>query len=76
MSKPSETVESAALRLPPEDRVRLAERLIASVEPDPEVESAWASEVARRVHDWEAGRVAEIPWDEARRQIEGRLRSR
>lgn len=76
MSKSPETVESAALELPPEDRVRLAERLIASLEPDPEVEAAWAAEVKRRVHDWEAGRVGEISWDEARRQIEGRLRSR
>ncbi len=76
MSKPSETIESAALRLPPEERVRLAERLIASLEPDPEVEVAWAAEVERRVHDWEAGRIAEVSWDEARRQIEGRLRSR
>jgi putative addiction module component (TIGR02574 family) len=76
MSKSSETIESAAMQLSPEDRVRLAERLIASVEPDPEVEAAWASEVKRRVHDWEAGRVTEISWDDARRQIEERLRSR
>jgi putative addiction module component (TIGR02574 family) len=56
--------------------LRLVERLIASLEPDPEVEAVWSAEVTRRVHDWEAGRVAEVSWDEARRQIEGRLRSR
>ncbi len=76
MSKPSETIESAALQLPPEERVRLAERLIASLEPDPEVEAAWAVEVKQRVRDWESGLVAEVSWDEARRQIESRLRSR
>lgn len=76
MSKPSEAIESAALLLPAEDRARLAERLIASLEPDQEVEAAWAAEVRHRMDAWEAGRVAEIPWDEARRQIEERLKAR
>jgi putative addiction module component (TIGR02574 family) len=55
----------------------LAERLIASLEErDPEVEAAWAAEISQRMEEWEAGLVDEIPWDEARRQIAQRLKTR
>jgi putative addiction module component (TIGR02574 family) len=74
MSKSAQAIESAALLLPRKERARLAERLIASLEEqDPEVEAAWAAEIRRRMDEWEAGLVDEIPWDEARRQIEQRL---
>jgi hypothetical protein len=43
-----ETLEAAALQLTPADRARLVERLIATLDADPEVEEAWASEVERR----------------------------
>jgi len=77
MSKSSQAIESAALLLPPEERARLAERLLASLEEaDPAVEAAWAVEIRRRMDEWEAGLVDEIPWDEARRQIEERLKAR
>jgi putative addiction module component (TIGR02574 family) len=77
MSKSSQAIESAALLLPVEERARLAERLIASLEErDPEVEAAWAAEISQRMEEWEAGLVDEIPWDEARRQIAQRLKTR
>jgi putative addiction module component (TIGR02574 family) len=50
-----ETVEAAALQLQPTDRARLVERLIASLDTDPEVEQAWAAEVERRNAEIEAG---------------------
>ena len=59
--------------LPAAERARLAERLIASLEPDPEIEAAWAVEVRRRLEEWDAGLVEEIPWDEARAEIANRL---
>ena len=74
MSKSSQAIESAALLLSPGERARLAERLIASLDPDPTVEAAWAAEVSRRMEAWEAGLIEEIPWDEARVQVEARLK--
>jgi putative addiction module component (TIGR02574 family) len=46
-----------ALKLPKEDRARLASELIASLDGEPEagVEAAWDSEVERRVRQADAG---------------------
>jgi putative addiction module component (TIGR02574 family) len=77
VSKSSQAIESAALLLPPEERARLAERLLASLdEADPEVEAAWLAEISRRMVEWEEGLAEEIPWAEARRQVEERLKAR
>jgi putative addiction module component (TIGR02574 family) len=59
-----EQLEAAALSLPPEGRARLAERLLASLEDDPEVTAAWLEEVKRRNADIEEGRVVPIPAEE------------
>ncbi len=48
MSSTVETLEAEALQLSAAERARLVERLIASLDIDPEVEEAWASEVERR----------------------------
>ena len=48
-------LESEAMQLPREERARLAERLLASVYGDPEVDEAWAIEVQRRLAAVEAG---------------------
>ena len=60
MTSVLEAVEAAALRLPPTERARLVERLIASLETDPEVERAWAVEVERRNAELEAGAVSPL----------------
>lgn len=65
MANRLETVTAEALALSPEDRVQLADRLIASVFPDKEVEDAWADEVERRVREIESGRAALTPAEEA-----------
>jgi putative addiction module component (TIGR02574 family) len=57
MSSILETV-AAALRLPPAERARLVERLIASLDADPNVEEAWAAEVERRNAEIESGAVS------------------
>ncbi len=57
MSQTTQALESAALLLPPEERARLAERLLASLDIDPEVETAWSVEVEKRLADWDAGLV-------------------
>lgn len=63
-----------ALQLSPEARAALAAALWESLEEevDEDAEAAWAAEIAKRVHDLDSGRVAPVPWAEARRMILGR----
>jgi putative addiction module component (TIGR02574 family) len=75
MSQAIQALESAALLLPAEERARLAERLLASLDTDPEMETAWAAEV-ERLTDWDAGLVDAVSWDEARRQMQAVLKGR
>ena len=54
-----------ALELPPEERIRLAERLLATVhEVDAEVEAAWDEEIQRRLAEIDNGTAKLIPADE------------
>lgn len=54
-----------ARALPPEDRVRLAEELLATVqEVDAEVELAWDEEIKRRIADIDSGTAKLIPAEE------------
>ena len=55
MSTPLTDLESEAMKLPREDRARLADRLLASVYGDRAVDDAWAAEVERRIAAVEAG---------------------
>jgi len=48
------------MKLSPEERARLADRLIASLSDDAEIEEAWALEVERRIAEIEAGRAPEL----------------
>ena len=59
-----ESLEAAALHLQPADRARLVERLIATLDADPEVEEAWAAEVERRHAEIESGSVSLMPGPE------------
>jgi putative addiction module component (TIGR02574 family) len=59
-----ETLEAAALHLSPGERARLVERLIATLDADPEVEEAWAAEVERRHAEIESGAVSLLPGPE------------
>jgi putative addiction module component (TIGR02574 family) len=65
MSNTLEVLEEQALKLTPEERVQLADRLIASVFKDHELEEAWAVEVERRIAEVESGRSELIPASEA-----------
>ena len=68
MSMPLATLEAEALKLPPEERVLLADHLLASVGTHSEVEEAWAAEAERRLAEVEAGSVTLIPIEEAIRR--------
>lgn len=54
-----------ALELPAEERVRLAEKLLATVhEVDPAVEAAWDVEIQRRLAEIDSGAAKLIPSEE------------
>lgn len=64
MASTAENLESAVLQLPRSERARLAERLIASLDEESEIESAWAEEIERRVADFRSGKVKPIPGEQ------------
>jgi len=59
MSPSEGTLLDTALKLPREDRAKLASELIASLdgEPEPGVAAAWDAEVESRVREADAGRA-------------------
>ena len=61
MANQLKIAETEALKLEPEERVRLANRLIASVLDEAEIEEAWAAEVEARVSAIESGRADLVP---------------
>ena len=65
MSTHLEEVEAQALKLTAEERAHLADRLLASLSRDPEVEEVWVIEVERRVAEIESGRAQLVPAGEA-----------
>jgi putative addiction module component (TIGR02574 family) len=69
MSPTLENLYQAALALPEEDRVELADRLLGSLPPDmpSQLHPAWRAELKRRSAQVDSGEVAPIPWDEVRR---------
>jgi putative addiction module component (TIGR02574 family) len=56
-------LEKELLELPPRSRVRLAERLIQSIEDyaDPKLKAEWDDEIERRVMEIKSGREPGIP---------------
>jgi putative addiction module component (TIGR02574 family) len=61
MSNQVDVLEAEAMKLTPEERARLADRLIASLSQGAEIEGAWAAAVERRIAEIEAGRAPVIP---------------
>ncbi|MFM9883581.1 MAG: addiction module protein [Burkholderiales bacterium] len=69
-----ETVEEEALKLTPGERAALAQRLLASLDEDSEIDDAWAAEVERRIAEVENGAVQVIPIEEALSQVRAALK--
>lgn len=67
MVRSADSLESPLLILPPADRARLAELLLASldqdvaVEPAAAIEEAWNVEAMRRLNELQEGTVTRIP---------------
>ena len=74
MSSTVEALEAEALQLTATERARLIERLIASLDIDPEVEDAWAAEVERRNAEIESGAVSLISGLEAVAKLKAEFR--
>ncbi len=73
MSTNLELLEAEALKLAPADRSHLLERLVASLDSDPDVEEAWEREADRREADLESGSVSAVPGHEAIARLRSRL---
>jgi len=69
-----EILELEALKLTAGERAALAQRLLASLDDDTEIEEAWAVEIERRIADVESGAVQVIPISEALAQVRAALK--
>jgi putative addiction module component (TIGR02574 family) len=69
----AEEIEQELLKLPLAERARLAERLIASLDEDAEIETAWIAEVRRRDEEVVSGAVEAIPLEDALTSIRTRF---
>jgi len=73
MPTPVHDLEAEVLSLPPEDRARLLERLIASFEPKSSAQRAWLEVARQRQADVKAGKVAMVPGEEALARARARI---
>ena len=69
-----EALEAEAMKLTPGERAALAQRLLASLDEDAEIEEAWAAEVERRISDVENGVTQVIPIADALAQVRAALK--
>ena len=74
MASSIERIEAEALQLSAAERARLIERLISSLDLDPEVEEAWAAEVERRNNEVQSGKVSLVPGPEALAKLKASLK--
>lgn len=68
-----DALEAASLNLSHSDRSRLLERLIVSLDIDPEVEAAWEQEADRREAELTSGAVVASPFHEAMARLQARI---
>ncbi len=68
-----EMLEAEALKLAPADRTRLLERLLASLDADEEVESAWDAVADARDEALKSGAVTPASLHEALARLEARF---
>lgn len=73
MTNALEVLEAQALKLSAADRSRLLERLIASLDVDPDVEAAWDAVADAREAALETAQVMAVPLDEAIARLEKRF---
>ena len=72
----SKSIEYEALRLPPAERAKLAQKLLLSLDDlsEEELEQAWLLEADRRARELDRGEVQPVPAEEVRRKARMLLR--
>lgn len=71
-----EILEACVMQLAPVEKSHLLERLITSLDSDPEVETAWALEADRREAELESGLIVTVPGQDAIARLRARLQER
>ena len=74
--KSLESLASEALLLPKDQRLTLAHRILASVEPelDTDTEAAWDLEIRERIRRYDSGLEAGVPGPEVFAELDKRLK--
>ncbi len=70
MNLTAEQLLDAVLALPAEERLEVAEAVVASLQPSDQspLDDAWREVIRRRSAELRSGQVIGIPWEEVRRQ--------
>lgn len=68
-----DAIEAAVLQLPPTERAHLAERLLASLDEDDEILTAWIAEAEKRANVLARGDTTCMPLDQATAQARAGL---
>ena len=76
MSTSVEAIAAEAARLPPDQRLALAHRILSSVEPcgSSEAETVWDAEIRRRIGGFDSGHATSLPAAEVFSELDRRLR--
>ena len=74
MSPSLQQLAHQAMKLTPEERIELAEKLWLSVDTLEKIEAAWNAEIERRVAQLDAGEVGTVFVDEVIAELRAKLR--
>jgi putative addiction module component (TIGR02574 family) len=66
-------LEAALLKLPNQERARLAEVLIDSLDEENEIAQAWTDEAERRLEELRSGKVQGVPAEEVFARIRAQI---
>lgn len=71
MVEEARKIVEQALKMPARERAEIAQWLLESLDSqmDTDVESAWQSEVERRISELDGGQVRCLPWEEVRERL-------
>lgn len=73
MSLTYQQVADEAMKLTPEERVDLAEKLWVSVDTPEAIAAAWDAEIERRSAQLDAGEIETVPFDEVIAELRAKL---
>jgi putative addiction module component (TIGR02574 family) len=69
MPTPLQALEAEAMKLSPEERAELADRLWLSAQSAEDVEAAWSAEIQRRISEVDSGAAVCRPWHEVMAEL-------